>query len=75
MHFTEGNRTTGLFHKIQLSKDKDGTAVIGFGNHHCGYDLYETEYRFIGDRRFWIKHVVRGPIKNYEISTDYTRIT
>lgn len=40
----------------------------------CGKDTYSTEYTFYSNMdRFEIKHIVKGPVKDYVSTTTFTR--
>jgi len=62
-----------LFHEIKLRSAENG-ALIGEAGHLCGNDHYETRYAFQRDGSFVIRHDVRGPCKDYTMTTHYARI-
>jgi hypothetical protein len=61
-----------LFHEIRLYKDATG-ALLGAADHLCGRDRYATRYAFRPDGSFVVQHDVRGPRKDYAITTVYAR--
>ncbi|HUN49137.1 MAG TPA: DUF6314 family protein [Stellaceae bacterium] len=63
-----------LFHEISLVLRSDGS-LAGEARHLCAPDLYLSEYRFAPDGQFSVRHAVRGPRKDYMISTRYRRVT
>lgn len=58
-----------LFEKIELQEIKG--AWMGKAMHHCGNDLYCSEYHFWEDGTFEILHKVKGPKKNYISKTQF----
>jgi hypothetical protein len=58
-----------LFHEVHLG----GVAGVlkGSVDHMCGQDHYLSTYEFQPGARFVIRHVVRGPRKDYTIVTSY----
>jgi len=63
-----------LFHEIRPVLLPDGS-LQGHARHLCAPDLYLSEYRFAPDGQFSVRHAVRGPRKDYTISTRYRRAT
>jgi hypothetical protein len=61
-----------LFHEIRLHEEATG-ALVGAAEHLCGRDHYATRYAFEPDGRFTVHHDVRGPRKDYAITTVYAR--
>lgn len=61
-----------LFHEIRLREEADGT-LVGAAEHPCGRDHYATRYAFQPDGSFVVHHDVRGPRKDYAMTTLYTR--
>jgi hypothetical protein len=61
-----------LFHEIRLRLDRTG-ALVGAAEHLCGGDHYATGYAFQPDGRFVLRHDVRGPRKDYVMTTVYAR--
>jgi hypothetical protein len=61
-----------LFHEIRLRAEAGG-ALVGVAEHLCGRDHYATRYAFQPDGRFAVHHDVRGPRKDYAITTLYAR--
>ena len=59
-----------LFHEIRLSTEAPGT-LTGAAAHLCGADHYATRYAFQPDGSFVIHHDVRGPRKDYAMTTHY----
>ena len=62
-----------LFHEIKLRNAGTG-ALVGTADHRCGDDHYATRYAFQPDGGFDIRHDVRGPRKDYTMTTHYARI-
>ena len=47
--------------------------LLGESEHLCGADHYATRYAFQPDGRFTVHHDVRGPRKDYAMTTVYAR--
>ncbi len=62
-----------LFHDVRLHQGGGG-ALAGAAEHLCGQDHYATRYAFHTDGRFVIRHDVRGPRKDYKMTTWYERL-
>lgn len=60
-----------LFHRIELMRD--GDALAGSATHQCAPDVYDSNYRFLTDGSFFIRHAVRGPRKDYVSVTMFRR--
>lgn len=60
-----------LFHEISLSASPGGE-LSGHARHLCKHDEYRSAYLFLPDGAFVIRHVVRGPRKDYTMNTTYT---
>jgi len=60
-----------LFHQIELRPD--GDAFAGSATHACSPDVYRSDYRFLADGTFVIRHAVRGPRKDYVSTTVFRR--
>jgi hypothetical protein len=60
-----------LFHRIELMRA--GDALAGSATHQCAPDVYDSNYRFLADGTFSIRHMVRGPRKGYVSVTMFTR--
>ncbi|WBL79681.1 DUF6314 family protein [Bradyrhizobium xenonodulans] len=60
-----------LFHEISLSASPGGE-LSGHARHLCKRDEYLSTYLFLPDGTFAIRHVVRGPRKDYTMNTTYT---
>jgi hypothetical protein len=45
--------------------------LCGTGEHQCSADLYTSTYEFRSDGAFVIRHVARGPHKDYTMVTTY----
>ncbi len=58
------------YHLINLNWDSD--RWFGEAQHLCGSDLYTGEYRFY-DYGFEIKQIIKGPNKNYEVLSAYSK--
>lgn len=61
-----------LFHEIRLRDDATGM-LVGEGEHLCARDQYATRYAFQPDGRFVVHHDVRGPRKDYAMTSIYAR--
>jgi hypothetical protein len=60
-----------LFHEIRLREEAG--MLLGESEHLCGADHYATRYAFQPDGRFTVHHDVRGPRKDYAMTTVYAR--
>jgi len=60
-----------LFHRIRIVRDAD--ALAGSATHLCSPDVYDSNYRFLADGSFAIRHKVRGPRKDYVSATVFER--
>jgi hypothetical protein len=60
-----------VFHRIAL--DEENQIWAGEALHICGADHYQSRYEFLTDGSFVVRHVVRGPAKDYLMTTHYTR--
>jgi hypothetical protein len=63
-----------LFHEIRLRAEATG-ALVGAAEHLCGQDHYATRYTFRPDGGFVVHHDVRGPRKDYAMTTLYVQIS
>ena len=61
-----------VFQEVRLL-ETDGGQFNGEVEHRCGYDHYLSTYEFHADGSLIIRHVVRGPRKDYLINTTYRR--
>ncbi len=61
-----------LFQGIELKTN--GENIVGEAMHHCGDDLYISEYIFNANNSFQIKHKVIGAKKNYVSKTNYRKV-
>lgn len=59
-----------LFHEIRL-RDAGADTLTGEAEHLCGQDHYTTRYLFQPDGSFVVRHDVRGPRKDYTMTTRY----
>jgi hypothetical protein len=66
------HQTGQLFHALAFVADEEGW-LRASASHSCKADLYRSEYA-VGPERFWVRHVVRGPQKNYVVETAYRRV-
>jgi len=64
--------TNELFQRVVFSVDESGVWK-GNASHLCRADVYDSEYWFCTDGTFTVRHVVRGPKKDYVIRTVYRR--
>lgn len=62
-----------LFHEISLVS-RVGGGHTGDASHLCNLDNYRSSYAFLPDDTFVIRHVVSGPLKDYTMTTTYSRI-
>jgi hypothetical protein len=60
-----------LFHEVILTGGEEYLQATA--DHLCNADHYRSDYAFKADGSFVIRHVVRGPKKDYAIVTVYTR--
>ena len=70
VHFAE--TPPRLFHTIAIVRD--GDTLAGSATHLCTPDTYDSSYRFLPDGSFTIRHVVRGPRKDYLSDTVFSRL-
>lgn len=56
------------FHDLDLS---DGTAEV---LHHCGADIYRGGFRVEGHDAWTVRWLVKGPRKDYDMMTRYSRV-
>jgi hypothetical protein len=61
-----------LFQEVTLSPEEG--ALRGSAEHQCSADLYSSVYEFRSDGTFVIRHVARGPRKDYTMVTKYVRV-
>jgi hypothetical protein len=66
------HETGELFHALTFVADDDG-GLRASATHDCKADLYRSEYVVGQDGEFRVRHVVRGPRKDYAIETIYSR--
>ena len=59
-----------VFHRIALHEENQIWA--GEALHICGADHYRSRYEFLTEGSFVVRHVVRGPAKDYSMTTHYT---
>jgi hypothetical protein len=64
--------TGRLYQSLQFRRE--GSLLLAEAVHDCGMDRYESEYRIHGQDHFTVRDVVRGPRKDYEMTTTYRRI-
>ena len=62
-----------LFHELHFQADERG-AFRGHAAHLCNNDLYNSEYAFLLDGSFVVRHQVIGPKKSYRMITQYRRL-
>ena len=62
-----------LFQGISLAPSS-GAELHGGADHLCGEDCYRSTYEFLANGQFVIRHVVRGPCKDYAMVTTYFRL-
>lgn len=61
-----------LFEQLEFEEQRDG-ALEAHARCLCAADEYVSEYRLDRDHRLYVRHVVRGPRKNYRVETIYRR--
>ena len=61
-----------LFHEVRLLETDDGH-LHGQAEHRCGQDHYFSTYELRCDGSLLVRHVVRGPRKDYAVNTAYRR--
>lgn len=68
--YFEDNRP---FHTLHFSQNHYPASASG--RHHCGCDVYDAVYTFFSEGNFKLFYAVKGPKKDYTITTDFTKIT
>ena len=68
------DRTHQLFQSLKFSSSGNGR-LTARASHLCNADSYFSEYELVGEDRFDVQHKVRGPQKDYVVSTSYLRVT
>lgn len=63
--FTNGN----LFYELSIDFEKQ----VANGDHLCEKDFYNASYDFIDPQNFVLTYFVKGPKKDYEIKTEFTK--
>jgi hypothetical protein len=61
-----------LFHEIRLEMTSGNMA--GGASHLCSADLYRSDYAFLPDGTFMVRHEVKGPKKDYVLTTSFMRV-
>jgi hypothetical protein len=69
IYYADGPDNGALFQTLNFIDESCATA-----EHLCGQDLYKSEYQFNFPDSFTIKHVVKGPKKDYVSETVFTRL-
>lgn len=64
--------TGRLFQTLRFRRE--GSLLLAEAAHDCGMDRYESEYKIYGQDAYTTRHIVRGPHKEYEMTTTYRRI-
>ena len=72
IHVFFNEKPLRFFHAIQLSNDN---LKVGFGEHLCRLDHYTAIYSFQNKDKFTVQYLVKGPKKNYQTSTVFSKIT
>ncbi len=62
-----------LFHRLRPCMSA-GAALRARAHHRCGQDDYWSTYTFNTRRNFLLQHRVKGPRKNYLMSTWYSKL-
>lgn len=68
--FVEEAISDRIFYRLSFSGDFCGAQ----GCHVCGQDIYKAQYEFNSDDYFKIIYEVKGPYKDYIISSTYERL-
>jgi hypothetical protein len=61
-----------LFCELKFTDNNNSTAA---GEHQCSLDLYSAHYNFYDENNFTLSYKVKGPEKDYLITTRYVKIT
>lgn len=64
-YFNDGR----LFYALEQNNES------AFGKHLCGQDNYQANYQFKSEENFLLYYEIKGPKKNYTISTEYTKMS
>ena len=62
-----------LFEQLEFEEQENG-ALEARARCLCAADEYVSEYRLDRRQRLYVRHVVRGPRKNYQVETLYQRL-
>lgn len=68
VYFDDGPDKGKLFHRLKF--DENGFAEA---HHDCPPDTYHTKMQIKSAEEFEIEHVVKGPRKDYKISSHYKK--
>ena len=68
--FCEDNKPTYIYNSLKF---EDRGHLMAHDEHLCKRDKYRSIYHFYDRNRFYTNCKVIGPLKNYEISTLYTK--
>lgn len=66
--YFEDNRP---FHTLQFSQSHYPASATA--RHHCGCDVYDAVYTFFSEGKFKLYYAVKGPKKDYTITTDFIK--
>lgn len=67
--FNDGLSKGQIFNRLDFNVDIDNCS----DSHICNLDKHFSEYQFISDFEFEIKHTVVGPVVNYISFTSFTK--
>ncbi len=67
-------KLTRLFHKMEC-EISDTYPFYASGVHHCGEDVYNMSYVFISQKEYTTTVSVKGPRKNYLITSVFLKLS
>ncbi len=70
--YGDGPQAGQLYQRLTFDAAKN--QLISKEEHLCGADCYSSLYAFSDDDRFTLETTVRGPRKDYTLSTEFTRL-
>lgn len=62
-----------LFQRLDFTPSQDYPYSI-YDIHHCGADSYRGVYTFVSSREFAVQQIVKGPCKNHQILTTFSKV-
>lgn len=69
VYFADGVDSSKVYQHYVL-KEKE---IKSIQEHSCGNDLYESYYTILSENEFSLKTIIRGPKKDFEITSDFLR--